>query len=262
MTPSPRQPSIARTFFKSLFISLVLFLELGVIGWYILTQTTLVFPIRSPIVDSVATTLFGGAEALDTYAHPDDPDNVEGSIICNDVSRDDSLILLHAFSRMRRTSDGSRLYQQMVDNGICVTVRDLDFHVGLAHPWDSFVSGWGHSYIEIDADHLRESTLDIVATTLVHESTHIDRAIQGTDCSYNGGCTVIENGVRLEEEIAAHGAEAQWWIDVYGYTGKPGPTSEEAWENQLALAYMTGDEYFADYVREMRSDPRESKDRT
>ena len=259
----PRRPSSAwRTFSKSMLISLVLFLGIGVIAWYVLTETTLIFPINSPLVDTVASAIFGGAEALDTYAHPGDPGNADGSIVCDDVSKDDTLLILHAFNLVRRTTEGSRLYHEMIDNGICVTVRDLDFHAGLAHPWDSLVSGWGHSYVEIDAEHLRASTLDIVATTLVHEATHMDRAIKGTDCGFDGGCTLLKNGVRLEEEIAAHAAEARWWINTYGSTGKRVQAMDDAWENQLASAYQNGPDYFADYVREMRSDPRESEDRT
>jgi hypothetical protein len=257
-----RQPSIVRTFFKSMLISLVLFLEIGVISWYVLTETTLVFPIKSPVVDSVASTIFGGAEALDTYAHPGDPGNADGSIVCDDVSKDDTLLILRAFTLVRRTTDGNRLYQEMIDNDICVTVRELDFHAGLAHPWDSIISGWGHSYVEIDAEHLRESSLDIVATTLVHEATHMDRAIKGTDCGLNSGCTILKNGVRLEEEVAAHSAEARWWIDMYGSSGKRVQTMDDAWENELSDAYQNGPDYFTDYVREMRSDPRESEDRT
>jgi pentatricopeptide repeat protein len=262
MKPARRQSSIVRVFFKSMLISLMLFLELGVIAWFVLTQTTLIFPINSPIVDSVASTIFGGAEALDAYAHPGDPGNADGAIVCDDVSKDDELLILRAFTLVRRTSDGSKLYQEMIDNGICVTIRELDFHAGLAHPWNSLVSGWGHSYIEIDAEHLRKSTLDIVASTLVHEATHMDRAIKGTDCGFNSECTVLKNGVRLEEEVAAHGAEARWWLDMYGTSGKPVLSMDDAWENQLATAYQSGPEYFSDYVREMRSDPRESEDRT
>jgi pentatricopeptide repeat protein len=262
MKPSARQPSIAGVFFKSMLFSLALFLGIGVGSWYVLTETTLIFPIKSQAVDSVASTIFGGAEALDAYAHPGDPGNVDGSIVCDDVSKDDELLILRAFSLVRRTTDGSRLYHEMIDNGICVTVRELDFHAGLAHPWDSLVSGWGHSYVEIDADHLRESSLAIVATTLVHEATHMDRAITGTDCGYDSGCTVLKNGVRLEEETAAHSAEARWWIDMYGAEGKRVQSIDDAWENQLAAAYQNGPNYFADYVREMRSDPRESEDRT
>src|SRR5918995_4003748 len=141
MKPPSRQPSIARVFFKSMLISLVLFLGIGVGSWYVLTNTTLIFPIKSQAVDSIASTIFGGVETLDAYAHPGDPGNVDGSIVCDDVSRDDELLILRAFNLVRRTADGSRLYHEMIDNGICVTVRELDFHAGLAHPWDSLVSG-------------------------------------------------------------------------------------------------------------------------
>ena len=248
-------------FLRSFLMTSGLLLATGAFSWFILTQTTLIFPIRTAIIGVPASITLGGAEAVDSFAHPSDPGNVDGSVICKDVGQDDAVIVGRAFGLMRKTANGNHLYQEMADNGVCVTVRELNFHAGLAHPWHSLISGWGHSYIEIDAEHLRDSSLDIVATTLVHESTHIDRAIQHADCGYHGGCTVLSNGVRLDEEVVAHGAEAQWWIDVYGASGKPPRTGDDVWENQLATAYEAGPIYFENYIRDLRSDPRESEDR-
>lgn len=261
MTARPGPRSAGSVFVRSFLITTVILLQLGLVSWYILTQTTLVFPIRSAIIGIPASVTLGGAEAVDTFAHPSDPGNVDGSIVCDNVGPDDAVIIQRAANLMLRTSNGDRLYQEMTDNGVCVTVRELGFHAGLAHPWHSLISGWKHSYIEIDTEHLRDSSLDIVTTTLVHESTHIDRAIQHADCGYHDDCTILSNGVRLDEEIAAHSAEAQWWIDFYGADGKPARASDDVWENQLVAAYETGTTYFASYIRDLRSDPRESEDR-
>jgi hypothetical protein len=261
MTARNRERSAGSVFVRSFLMTSLLLLELGVIAGYILTQTTLIFPIRSEIVGIPASITLGGAKAVDSFAHPSDPGNVDGSLVCDDVDAEDAAIIARSSRLMQQTTNGSRLYKEMTDNGVCVTVRELNFHAGLAHPWHSLFSGWGHSYIEIDAEHLRNSSLDILTTTLVHESTHIDRAIQHADCSYQGECTVLSNGVRLDEEIAAHGAEAQWWIDFYGTSGKPVRSSDDVWENQLASAYLEGSSYFENYIRDLRSDPRESEDR-
>jgi hypothetical protein len=258
---SSRERSSGSIFFRSFLFTSVLLFGLGAIAWFTVTQTTLIFPIRTAFVGVPASITLGGAEAVDSFAHPSDPGNIDGSIVCNDVTPDDAVIVQRAASLMRKTSNGDRLYQEMTDNGVCITIRELDFHAGLAHPWHSLISGWKHSYIEVDTEHLRESSLDIVATTFVHESTHIDRAIHQADCSYQGDCTILSNGVRLDEEIAAHGAEAQWWIDVYGTEGKAPRTADDVWENQLAAAYETSSQFFASYIRDLRSDPRESEDR-
>ena len=92
---------------------------------------------------------------------------------------------------------------------------------------------------------------------LIHEATHVDRAITGRDCARAGGCTRLPNGVYLEEEIAAHAAEAGWWIAAFGAGGKRFAFRADYGENELAEAFLRGDTAFRDYVRDLRDDPRD-----
>jgi hypothetical protein len=200
------------------------------------------------------------AIAGNAVAVPDDPGNEAGSVLCRDVTRADATRLNRGFTLMRRTREGSQLYQELVDKDVCVTVRDLTYFAGLAIPRRQF-GGWGHSTIEIDRDHLDTAGSDVLASTLVHEATHIDRSIQGTTCVDHDDCTVLDNGVVLEEEVAAHAAEARWWLATYGRSGKEDPDLYAAWENQLAAAYLAGAKTFEAYVESFRSDPEEAGSR-
>ena len=195
--------------------------------------------------------------AFDTVAVPDDPGNEPGSLACNDVGTRDSARLTRAASLMQRTNEGRTLYQELIANDVCVTVRDLGYFAGLAIPRWTF-GDWGHSTIEIDCNHLRTVDPDVLATTLVHEATHIDRSIQGTTCLDDDSCTVLDNGVELDEEVAAHAAEARWWFASYGRGGKTDPDPAAAWENALASAHLAGPDTFEDFVKSFRSNPKEA----
>jgi hypothetical protein len=198
--------------------------------------------------------------ARDAAAVPDDPGNEPGALACNDVGPHDSARLTRAASLMQRTNEGRTLYQELIANEVCVTVRDLGYFAGFAIPRSTF-GDWGHSTIEIDRDHLETGSADILATTLVHEATHINRAIQGTDCVIDDSCTVLDNGVVLDEEVAAHAAEARWWLAIYGRRGKTDPDPAAAWENAIASAYLAGPDTFEDFVEAFRSNPKEAVSR-
>jgi hypothetical protein len=105
--------------------------------------------------------------------------------------------------------------------------------------------------------HVDDGEADVLAAIMVHEATHVDRYLQGTACSYADRCTLLPNGVELEEEIAAHGAEAEWWIESYGEDGKRFAFGYDYGMNELVEAYLDGPAAFAAYVREIRSDDRE-----
>jgi hypothetical protein len=199
--------------------------------------------------------------ARDAAVVPGDTGNEPGSFLCRDVGTTHAARLDRAMTLMRRTTEGNNLYHQLIDNDVCVTVRDLGFFAGIARPRQSLGGGWNHSTIEIDQDHLETSGTDVVATTLVHEATHIDRTIRGITCLDAGGCTVLDNDVHLEEEVAAHAAEARWWLAVYGRRGKSNPDPGAAWENQLTAAYLAGPETFTIFVQSFRSDPQEAMSR-
>jgi hypothetical protein len=194
------------------------------------------------------------AGARDAVVVPGDPGNDAGSPLCRDVGENDARRLTRGITLMRRTHEGNQLYQELVDNDVCVTIRELTGYAGLALARQA-LGGWGHSTIEIDREHLETVGPDVLASTLVHEATHIDRSVRGTSCIVDDKCTVLDNGVLLDEEVAAHAAEARWWLAIYGRRGKSKPDPIAAWENHLAAAYLAGPATFETFVASFRSEP-------
>ncbi len=178
--------------------------------------------------------------------------------ICADTSPDDQDDLASGMNLMRGTAEGERLFDQLVDQDICVEVEDIAYNSGYAYGRQSPLDGgWSDSYIAVASDLLHAGETDVLASLLVHEATHIDRYINGLACNYRDTCTTLPNGVDLEEEVAAHGAEAQWWIAAYGSDGKRFATGYDYGLNRLARAYGEGPEVFKAYVRSIRGDSRE-----
>lgn len=182
-----------------------------------------------------------------------DPGNKPGQILCNGVGDADAMMISRAVALMRSTKEGSALYRDMLSNDVCVTVANLGNRAGLAHGIPSDGSGWQWSFITIDSDHIRQAAPDILAATLIHEATHIARAIDGVDCWHAQTCTELPNGVLLEEEIEAHAAEARFWIARYGEDGTSGTGYGDAWQNEIAARYLAGPETFVAYIYELRS---------
>ncbi len=178
--------------------------------------------------------------------------------ICSGVTGDDEDDLEAGMNLMRGTTEGERLFDQLVDEDICVTVEDIGYNSGYAYGRQSPLDGtWSESYIAVAADLLHSGETDAIASLLVHEATHIDRYVNGLACNYRDSCTTLVNGVDLEEEIAAHGAEAQWWVEAYGGDGKRFATGYDYGLNRLARAYGEGPSVFGAYVQSVRSDSRE-----
>ena len=184
--------------------------------------------------------------------------------VCADVPRIYGHALRLAFGLMRGTDEGRRLYDLLVDNGVCVGITDLPYNTAYASA--RFAGGdWSRSTIMVDRGYVRSLQADVLAAVLVHEATHIDRAISRKACYFatgtdgNGTCTTLPNGVELEEEIAAHSAEAEWWIAAYGEDGKRLSWGSDYSENRLVNAYRRGSASFRAFVADMRSDPREGE---
>ena len=180
--------------------------------------------------------------------------------ICDTVSDDHAQSLAYAFNLMRQTSDGKRLFDQLVDEGVCVRVGEIEYNSGYAYVVQSITGGWSRSYIQIATRHVADDERDVLAALLVHEATHVDRYINGTACTYSDSCTVLPNGVELEEEVAAHRAEAEWWVAAYGEDGKRLAFGYDFGMNELVDAYLGGDTSFTEYVIEIRGDDREGGD--
>jgi hypothetical protein len=184
--------------------------------------------------------------------------------LCQNVSPVYSHAFRLAFGLMRGTEEGRRLYALLVANRICVGVTDLPFNT--AYSEARLVGGdWSGSTIMVDRRYVRSVDADVLAAVLVHEATHLDRAISGQACylekTPGGGdaCTTLPNGVKIEEEVAAHTAEARWWSAAYGADGKRFAWRGDYAENRLLEAYLRGPSSFRAYVADMRADPREGE---
>ncbi len=176
---------------------------------------------------------------------------------CDDVVPEDQRPVADAINLMRRTTEGERLFSQLVDAGICIRSGDIPYNSGYAYMVKSFGS-WSRSYIKIATRHVQADEPDVLAALLVHEATHVDRYLNAKACTFEENCTILENGVELEEEIAAHAAEAEWWIEAYGEDGKRFAFGYDFGQNQLVKAYLRGPDAFAAYIRQIRGDPREA----
>lgn len=180
--------------------------------------------------------------------------------LCDDVPPAYGRAFRIAFGLMRATDDGSRLYDLLVENDICITVDDLAYNTAYASA-RSVRGDWSSSTIVVDRGYVRSVEADVLAAILIHEATHLDRAISGDACYFEGddACTTLPNGVTLDEEIAAHSAEARWWIAAYGDDGKSLAWSSDYAENRLAKAYLQGNRFFRTYVTQIRSSTREGE---
>ncbi|HET9660823.1 MAG TPA: hypothetical protein VFP05_10875 [Thermomicrobiales bacterium] len=189
-----------------------------------------------------------------TPSYPDAP--VE---FCDGVNESDRRAITDGVAYLRATEDGARLYDLLVENGVCIGTKELDFNSAYATSRWSPSAGWSDSEIVIGEYYVDWLYPDVIAAILAHEATHIERAVDGTACYYVDACTVLSNGVDLEEEVVAHEAEAQWWIAAYGRDGKDRAFTADASENRLKAAYLHGPDVFREFVREMRSDKREGE---
>jgi hypothetical protein len=193
------------------------------------------------------------------------PQQPRGALpVCDDVPAVYGHALRRAFGLMRGTEEGRRLYALLVEHGVCVGVTDLPFNAAYASA-RSLRGDWSGSTIIVDRRYVRSLEADVLAAVLVHEATHVDRAIAGTACYLETGaaggdtCTTLPNGVELEEELAAHTAEAEWWLAAYGVDGKRFAWRRDYAENRLAEAFLDGPSSFRTYIAEMRADPREGE---
>ncbi|HET8523483.1 MAG TPA: hypothetical protein VFL82_09625 [Thermomicrobiales bacterium] len=180
--------------------------------------------------------------------------------ICSSVPQRYVPALTAAFGLMRGAPDGAHLYNVLVSHDVCVQLANIPYNGGYATSWRETTGRWVRGSITLDEGYIRSRQADVVAAMLVHEATHIERAIDGTSCDDTRNCETLANGVELDEEVAAHAAEARFWIEAYGKNGKRFTIGADYGENQLASAYDDGPIDFRAYVRKLRSDPRDGKD--
>lgn len=186
------------------------------------------------------------------------PNPPSGTIeFCAGVTDLEANALTEGVALLRGSDEGARLYDVLVENGVCIGTEDLDYNSAYAVSRWSPGAGWSESEIIIGDMFVDWLYPDVIAAILAHEATHIDRSISGTACYYVDACTTLPNGVVLEEEIVAHEAEALWWIAAYGRDGKDRAFRNDASQNRLKAAYLHGPAAFREFVRELRSDERE-----
>ena len=111
----------------------------------------------------------------------------------------------------------------------------------------------------VDREFVSSLYPDVLAAVLVHEATHVDRAVSQVACYVVDACTILPNGVAVEEEVAAHGAEAEFWLQAYGRDGKDWAFSRDHNQNLLKSAYLEGPDSFFAFVSRMRSDDRDGE---
>jgi len=194
--------------------------------------------------DAVGAALDAAIEQLDEEPHFAEVRGATRLPICDTVTGVAAESLGYAFNLMRQTVEGDRLFKQLVSEGICVRVGEIEYNSGFAYVVQSFTGGWSRSYIQIATRHVLGDERDVLAALLVHEATHVDRYIQGTVCTYSETCTILLNGVELEQEVAAHRAEAEWWMAAYGENGKRLAFGYDYGMNELVDAYRDGDAAF------------------
>ncbi|MBX3071339.1 MAG: hypothetical protein KF883_12620 [Thermomicrobiales bacterium] len=178
-------------------------------------------------------------------------------IFCEPLPESQRRAFADGVALMRSTENGAALFQMLQDEGVCIGVEDLPYNSAYATSRWTPGNGWAESEIRIDTSYVTFLYPDVLAAILVHEATHIERAITRTSCYYADACTVLPNGVYLEEEVVAHSAEAEFWIALFGRDGKDRALANDHAENQLKAFYLQGPDAFLEFVREMRSDSRE-----
>jgi len=183
---------------------------------------------------------------------------------CPGVSSVDKKRIDLGAEQMRRTTESETLLENLVDRHICVGVEDLVYNGGYTLTSDD-ASGEEVRRVVLASAVVRSLSADELAATMVHEAEHAARVYAGTNCGEISTCTFLKNGVAVEEEEAAHAAEARFWIAIHGSKGKQSsiPFSGAAgtdYLNDLIAAYQDGPDAFRAYVIEIRSDPREGQD--
>ncbi|MBA2754493.1 MAG: hypothetical protein H0U40_08550 [Chloroflexia bacterium] len=222
-------------------------------------RDTIDLVLRTGSFEATATTLL--RSALDSVNEQPAFSRVPGAPevpLCRSVTAVDGRALADAMNLMRRDEEGRRLFRQLLDEGICVGVEDIDYNTGYALARQSITGSWASSTIMVDRDMIDAGESDVLAALLVHEATHIDRFINGLACTYDDSCTTLPNGVDLDEEVAAHAAEAVFWRGAYDDDGKRFSLGYAYGMNQLLDAYLDGPDAFTAYVRDLRGDERES----
>lgn len=169
--------------------------------------------------------------ALRGDARPEAPVEPSGVAFCRELDRKTTNLFEAAIQEMRSVGNGEELYRLLVERSICLEVDKLGDFVSCFSVSDPTTSAPFTPFIVIDFYALEIIQPDELAAILVHEATHAQRLFEGTSCYLSSACTLLPNGVELEEEVVAHRAEALWWGARHGPTGTSnGVSFEGAWK--------------------------------
>jgi hypothetical protein len=184
-----------------------------------------------------------------------------GLAFCEGVSTKDRNRIERAAIKMGQAGEASELLAMLIDEQICIGTEDLDYLAGYTEAGGSI---WRPEvrHIMLDTGTLRHTLPDEAAAILVHEATHAARVFDGSSCFLTSDCQILTNGNEVEEEVAAHAAEARFWIEIHGHSGtRTGSswtgTAVSRFENSLVFAYGLGPEHFEEFVIRIRSSPIE-----
>lgn len=224
--------------------------------WYAIDRGPLAAFSTMPVLDLAGEVAWAVADMVDEEPALAPAAPAQRYPIARSVPRPLVMPLVRAFDLMRATPEGARLFDLLVANDVLVSVEPLAYNAGYTST--TYTSaGWIRSNIVIGADVVRTRQVEVLAAILVHEAVHADLAISGRACFYGDSCTVLPNGIQLEEEIAAHAVEARWWQAMFGDDGKQLALGAAIGENTLLAQWLQGETEFADFVRELRADERE-----
>ena len=227
----------------------------GAAFWFMVAMLMVVILLGS-FVAGRELGLFGAADQVSRVVAQTGPP--APPVICDDVEQQDQTRLERGYTLMTRTREGRQLYDQLIEHDVCTGVTHLEYAGAYAQANPS-LHGWSDSVIMVDQEMLRAIAPDILAATLVHEAMHLDRAISGEQCGMTHSCTMLDNGIQVEEEVAAHAAEARWWLEIYGRQGRRVASGGGYSMDNLVFAYQRGSDDFRAHVIEIRSDPRDGK---
>src|SRR3954451_16495682 len=109
-------------------------------------------------------------EAYGEHPHivvvPTDPATMP---VCDTVPTQLDGAFQRAFGLMRGTAEGSRLYDELVSQHICVSLEELNYDFAYAQPRRVGPSDWSQTKVVVDPDFVRTGRADVLAALLVHE---------------------------------------------------------------------------------------------
>jgi hypothetical protein len=172
---------------------------------------------------------------------------------CAGVTTSEQATIFRAVGEMRRTKEGNHLANEILGKSVCFGVEEIAYNGGY-FSMRTGPSGPAEYRIIIDRTVLQTLTDEENGALLVHEAAHAHRAFAGTNCGETEDCALLPNGIAISEEVAAHAAEARFWIEIHG---SDDTLSGNSYYDNLTAAYQEGPEVFRAYVIELRSDSRE-----